>query len=206
MRRRGVASWGTAVAVLILLGATALILLGATACGSSTVSSGDRPVYESVEALTTASDIVVLGTVGTVMARELDEGTADEVSPGAGIPMVFYGFDIEKTYRGDVEGTIPLAWIDQQAAQGAESSRVEPGQRLLVFAERLTDTEAPGIESFDVFYVPTGTDNGVLDVEGTSVRARTQDLVGLTDVQATLGTVPTPLVVSLAEIVAVVNG
>lgn len=181
----------------------ALMLAG---CGSAEVSSGDRPVYGSIEALSADSDAVVVGTVGGVLAREVDEGTADAESSDNGMPMVFYEITVEALLKGQVGDSMALASLDEDTAAEDGSSRVAPGDRLLLFVDELTPAEAPGIQSLELFYVPVGADNGVFDVTDGLVRARTTDVVGLTEEQPMDSAAPVPFVASLADVAAVVDG
>ncbi len=51
----------------------------------------DMPVYSSVEGLSSVSDLVIVGTVGEIVARDVDYGEEKPLE-GAdwGIPVVFY--------------------------------------------------------------------------------------------------------------------
>ena len=67
------------------------------------------PVYSSIEQLSAASDLVVLGTVKGIVAREVYYGSE---GPGEGQeqgqPIVFYEIEVNETLR--VKQELPSSW------------------------------------------------------------------------------------------------
>ncbi len=170
-------SHGTVRALLATLGAAAII---AASAGCGVVRSGsasDYPDYPSVEDLAQAADVVVLGTIGEQIGTELDRGGNSEDS--IGIPMKFHEVMVTQVVAGDVNKTLVLAWIDHAERPEEGLSDVKAGQQTLLFLERRTSAEAPGIKSQDEFYVPVGGDNGVFDVDGDIAIARSQNVIAM---------------------------
>ena len=137
-----------------------------------TVSTGgispDMEVYSSIEELSAASDLVILGTVEGVAAREVDYGTADpDEREGRGIPTVFYEVAVTETLRGKAEATVIVSAPDvDQVSMGEEATAVRSGQQVLLFLREQTTEDAPGITAYDHFYVTVSLDNGVFDRSG----------------------------------------
>jgi hypothetical protein len=168
-------------------------------CASSVLhSETDGPVYPSVTALTTEADLVVRGVVGELRGTELDDGGDSENS---GIEVAFYDFEASQVISGnETSTTIALGWIDQTQIDDGRST-LDYGDELMLFLKHRTQSEAPGIQSETQFYVVVGADNGVFDVDGNNVTARSpyvttlggslkQGPAGLTDDELLTATVP----------------
>jgi hypothetical protein len=134
------------------------------------------PIYSSVEELAVASDAEVVGTVKGIVAREVDYGTdnQDERAEGSGIPNVFYQVDVSEVLGGTAETSIVVASPDLTTLSvSSETTPLVAGQRVLLFVQEQTSNGAPGISSFDFFYVPVSLDNGVFDIlPGGDIRPR----------------------------------
>ena len=176
------------IAILVL----SLLALATIACGQATqspttalvatvsaaeptpwtVSTGgispDMEVYSSIEELSAASDLVILGTVEGVTDREVDYGTAyPDQRQGQGIPTVFYDVAVTETLRGKAEATVIVSAPDvDQVSMGEEATAVRSGQQVLLFLREQTTEDAPGITAYDHFYVTVSLDNGVFDRSG----------------------------------------
>ena len=173
--------------VPIAIGVATLVL---TACSTAsptvpgTVQRGlgagvDMPVYSSIEELSAASDLVILGTVEGVVAREVDYGTAStEERHGQGIPTVFYEVAITETLLGEAGGTIILGGSDvDQVSMGEEATALRSGHQVLLFLLEQTTEDAPGIMAYEHFYVTVSLDNGVFDrMDGDLVAPRMPEL------------------------------
>lgn len=183
--------------IVIGLAALALAACGATTPSATPTDSGvgagtgtqtseavDMAVYSSIEQLSDASDLVVLGTVKGVVAREVDYGTADpDESQGQGIPTVFYEVEVTETLRGDAGGTVILGAPDvDQVTMSETVTALRGGEQVLLFLEEQTTEDAPGITTYDHFYVSVSLDNGVFDrLDGDLVVPRMTEVFGEVD-------------------------
>ncbi len=135
-------------------------------------ASVDMPVYSSIEQLSAASDLVVLGTVKGIVAREVDYGSE---GPGEGQeqgqPIVFYEIEVNETLRGKAGATVVMAAPDvNEISTGGEASAWRSGEQVLLF---LVDEDAPGITASNDYYVTVSLDNGVFDrLDGDLVTPR----------------------------------
>ncbi len=121
--------------------------------------------YSTIEELAAASDLVVVGTVQGVVAREVDYGPANGYGQsGAGVPMVFYGVAVTETLRGETRSIVIVGAPDADDTSIGEAASLLSGQQLLLFLKQHTREVAPGIKSYEVFFAPVGLSNGVFDV------------------------------------------
>ena len=181
MRRNMVVAFGSVVAVGVLLGVLVVpqfLSFGRSGEASLFFTPGgavDKPIYSSIEELSAASDLVVLGVVEGVVGREIDYGTAEpDERHGQGVPIVFYEVKVTETLRGEAGGTIILGGPDvDQVSMGEEATALRSGQQVLLFLKEETTEDAPGITTYDRFYVTVSLDNGVFDrVDDDSVQPR----------------------------------
>lgn len=151
-----------------------------SSCGSGSSVESDYAVFASVEALVETADVAVVGTLGESLGTELDGG-GDPEEPGdrSGLVMEFFSFHVDSVVSGSAPDSIVVAWpdLDQSSVDGA--SPVEPGQRFLLFLRHRDPETAPGVESFDSFFVPVSGDNGVFDVEDGVATARSEGVRSL---------------------------
>ena len=175
MRRNMVVAFGSLVAVAGVLVAV-LVYPGIMFFGgvdekqSPGTSNGpgtsvDMAIYSSIEELSAASNLVVLGTVEGVVAREVDYGTSDpDERQGQGIPTVFYQVAVTETLRGQAGAMVIVAAPDvEQVSMGGQATALRSGQEVLLF---LKAEDAPGITAYDHYYVTLRLDNGVFDRVG----------------------------------------
>ena len=140
--------------------------------GPNLSETADMTVYSSIERLSAASDLVVVGTVKEVVARELDYGSE---GPGEGqrqgLPVVFYEVEVNETLRGKAGATVIMAAPDvDEISMGGEATALRSGQQVLLFLVR---GDAPGITAYDNYYVTVSLDNGVFDrLDGDLVTPR----------------------------------
>ncbi|MDH3368484.1 MAG: hypothetical protein OEX97_14555 [Acidimicrobiia bacterium] len=179
--RRGYAR----VLIPVLVGAVAAAVvwsLGPFGRGDSTVhASFDAPVYSSVEELTSASDIVVIGTVTAVVGRETDFGTNNlSERVGDGIPVVFYEVESSEVLKGTTDSTTIIVGNPDGEKLGSEDvTPLEVGQEVMLFLRAQTAAkDAPGITLFDSFYTTLSLDNGIFDMDGEVAHPRTPGLFG----------------------------
>lgn len=167
----------------VRMGLAALICGILTGCAGtsneSVGSSADYPLYESVSALTGDSDAILVVEVGALASTEMDNG-GDDSDGNAGVPMAFWHATVVRVLAeesGEEPGdNVVVAWPDLDKDSMQDRSRLESEQIVVLFAKRLTPIDAPGIETQDVFYVPLGGDNGVLDVDEEHATSRSEVL------------------------------
>ena len=122
-------------------------------------------VYSTVEELAAASDLVVVGTVQGVVAREVDYGSAGTLERSAeGVPTVFYGVAVTETLRGETRSIVIVGAPDADDTSIEGATALVSGQQLLLFLKQHTREVAPGVKSYEVFFAPVGLSNGVFDV------------------------------------------
>lgn len=167
------------IAVVALVISSVWLLTQRDAPEVLTGASFDMPIYSSLTELARASDAEVVGTVKGVVAREIDHGTdiADEKVDAAGIPTVFYEVEVSEVLKGATDSTIVVGAPDvAKLSFSSEATPLKAGQRVLLFLKEQTPKEAPGIDSYEFFYVPVSRDNGVFDVlPGDVVHPRLPD-------------------------------
>ena len=129
-------------------------------------------VYSSIERLSAASDLVIVGTVKGVVAREVDYGSeGPDEGQGQGLPVVFHEVEVNETLRGKAGATVVMAVPDvDEISMGGEATALRSGQQVLLF---LVEEDAPGITAYDNYYVTVSLDNGVFDrLDGDLVTPR----------------------------------
>ena len=139
------------------------------------IVEGDRPSYSTAVALNRASDVVVVGTVGEVLTREMDEGSVTPGPNDISIPAVFVNVTVDEVVKGQLRDGDNLA-VSTPPDSGMD---LVPGSRVALFMRQVE--KAPGIQTQDRFYVPVSGPNAMLDVstDGRSARTRTDELRGL---------------------------
>lgn len=167
-----------------LTGALLGVILAAplASCASSNGVSveADYQTLQSIEALAASADLVVVGTLGESLGTELDGGgDPEDGGEASGLVMEFFGVTVDQTLVGASPDPLVVAWpeMDDVSVEGA--TPVEPGQQLVLFLRHRDSESAPGIESFDSFYVPVSGDNGVFDVVDGTATARSAEVHSL---------------------------
>ena len=136
------------------------------------IISGSQPGYNSIESLSRAADVVVIGTVKSVAGREpyyTGSGSGD-----IGIPSVFYEIEVNETLQGNPGNTIIVAQIDNAATDVIVSdsgSALNVGERLVLFLLHRAGDEY-GLKEFgdiDNLYVIVSDDNGMFDVSSNEI-------------------------------------
>lgn len=119
----------------------------------------DGPSYDTIAALASRADVVVLGKVQAKVS------TATE---GA-LPIAIYSVAVEGTLRGSVPAEIAVTRIDADSLS-ENLTPFEPGQRVILFLRGSGTT-----------YSVVGLDQGVFDPSATEVwRSRGGLIPGLT--------------------------
>jgi hypothetical protein len=192
------------------LGAVAVIatLLLTPSCGNNAEpgspprgGSADYQVYESVASLIRETDATVVVEVAGVASKEYDDGGDD--ADERGFPMAFWDAEVIDVLepgsgieRGD---TVVIGWPDLDEIEMEDRSALNAGESVVVFAVRRTPVDAPGIDTQEVFFMPLGGDNGVMDVAQGQATARSDLLTRLSDPPAG-GSEADRLSVSLADL------
>lgn len=149
--------------------------------GPSRSGSADYQVYESVASLVHETDETLEVKIVGVASKEYDNGGDD--TDEEGFPMAFWTAEVYDVVEGDsdiaVGDSIVVGWPDLELIQLEGRSALKPGQDVVIFAVRRTSIDAPGIDTQEVFYVPLGGDNGVMDVSQDHATARSGLLSGL---------------------------
>lgn len=142
-----------------------------------------HPTFESVSELASASDVVVIGRLGAVVARLVDNGGEPQQGTPGGLPMVFNTFSVDKVLRGQVpDDVITIARVDLDMVRYDDASDIRSGSLIMLFlklrpaAEHRYLAQVPG-----TFYVvTTSSDNGVIDIVGSTAQARSLQLRSVT--------------------------
>ncbi len=165
---------------------TALAVAGCSspANDDKTQTTADYRVYPTVSSLAESAEVVVLGSVEEVVSREIDGDPSEEEFDAEGnpngTPMVFFRYSVKRVIKGSVAADhLILGWIDTDKVSMEGVSRIQRGEPTLLFLRRLSDVQSPGITSVDQFYIPVSGDNGVFDVVGSAVRARSRLVEGM---------------------------
>ena len=131
------------------------------------VVSFSMDVYSSLEGLTGAADVVVLGTVMSVAGSGLSRGKEGDGSP---IPYTLYELEVHETFKGDASGTIyvprtdPSYLEDSVSFHDAPLTKLVPGETVILYLDSMSADIEPTITIADTIYVPLGFDNGVFDI------------------------------------------
>jgi hypothetical protein len=139
---------------------------------------GSKPAYESVEDLGGKADLVVVGVVGDVVARQAEETTD--------LPFVYISFSVDQVLGNSLAAqntdSVIVSILDTDKLTVDGLTPLVSGQRVLLFLEKISATDAPpGVIPFDEVFVPLSDDNGVFDVAADgSVTARSDVVVSVT--------------------------
>jgi hypothetical protein len=155
---------------------------------------GSGPVFESIESLADEADLVVIGVVGGVTLRKIEESTD--------LPFVYYDFAVKEVLGGSLSNkesdTIVVSTLDTDKVQLDQLSPLEVGQEVLLFLKEIKAADAPeGLVPFEQVFVPISDDNGVFDlINDNEVQARSTAVLSETEseVEAARQTLPEPTV------------
>ena len=133
-----------------------------------------NPMYDSVEGLSAASDVVVLGNVTRLAGEEVDYGASGE---DRGYAVIFHELDVQEVLKGRAGSTIIVARGDPDQTTNEPLTALNVGETVVLFLVERTREDGITIESFDHFYLTVGFDNGVFDAVGEAgFRPRTPEL------------------------------
>jgi hypothetical protein len=129
----------------------------------SSLSNG----YYSLDHLATNADVVVTGTMTSVVNRQKENGI---------VPTIIYEFHVDEALKGSVEESILLAWIDSQGPTLVSTSPapLKENEEVLLFLRAVPQSSPSSLEfDRDFIHVALGVETGVFDVESDgSVRQR----------------------------------
>ena len=141
--------------------------------------------YTDLKALAIDSDLVIRGQVGAVVAREVDRGGDPEVDPESGepipgVPVMFVEIEVAEVLKSSDQvvglgekAVVHVVRFDTDLIASADERRLTRGAQVVLFLERVTAADAPGITVLSEFFaVVGGSDQGVLDVQGNRAVAR----------------------------------
>lgn len=103
-----------------------------------------------------------------------------------GLPMVFLQYYIDDVIKKGSGSTLSagdkiiVGNIDTSAVDMEGTSKLAENQSTILYLERITDADSPGITSITQdFFVPLSGDNGIFDVSGSQATARAKTVVSL---------------------------
>jgi hypothetical protein len=195
------------------------VILGALAsCTSNSSKAASPPAtfavdvrpYLSVKELRASSDSVLLGTFGQRTGTQRDNG--GNPADTEGIPVAFYEFAVARVLSGrDLGPRVQVVVLDAASSNGDNVAlQPQPGQQVVIFAQELSATNAPGLKLSGPTINAVSENNGVFDVANGRARARlfvvsiNQSEVLLTSTLPPAG-LPRLLDIDLAELELAVN-
>lgn len=133
------------------------------------VVSLSMDVYPTIEDLSDASDVVVLGTVKSIAGSGVSRG---QDGTGGAYPYNLYELDVTEVFKGQVSETLYVYRTDPSLFGEAPGLTEYPlttlsvGETVVLYLERVSTDYEPTIPSTlgDTIYVPLSFDNGVFDV------------------------------------------
>ncbi len=150
-----------------------------------TMQDGDGEVYASLRDLADNSDLVVVATVGEVVARQMEGGPEElvvdtDTGMSSAQPMILHDVTVTDQIRGSADhdaGTILVATFDDGVTETPDQSdSLKPGSTVVLFLQHQDREDGSGSDSVESFAVPTGGAQGILDVSEGSARARVTSL------------------------------
>ncbi len=145
------------------------VAISGCSSGASKSFEVSAPEYASLVELTRAADLVVTGVVANTLGNEVDEGSDGS---GGGVPVVFYSLKVRDVLKGTAGVTLVLNWLDTSEVSADYQSPLAVGSEVLLYLDRVSHDDAPGIDSYDTTYVALSGDVGTFDVTAGTARAR----------------------------------
>ena len=127
-------------------------------------------VYPTLDGLSGAADIVVLGTVSRLVESGNTRGMEQD---GGTYPYNLYEFEIVESFKGDVGGTIYVVRTDPSLFGGAPGMAEYPlttlsaGDTVVLYLDSMSAKIVPETGLTGTLYGPVSFDNGVFDVTVT---------------------------------------
>lgn len=128
-------------------------------CDTGARIEGDGPDYDSVAALSQASDAVV---VGTVSKQQCVAG-----SPQGGVEMTYLVSEIkvEQVLSGEQAATTGAMSVVQLPGKQGSSTPLVSGDHVVLFLSEEDPGESALTEALGTHWTPVAWDNGVADVD-----------------------------------------
>lgn len=153
----------------ILFLPTALLLASCSGGSGEELELSGR-AYESVAEVMADSDGVLRVQVTDEIGRQLDDGGNAGLDgyPG-GLPMVVLTASTIDGYDGAEAATVNIVYLDARAGEftgtdGAKITPLEVGDDVVISFRLLTPEEMPGLALTEPVLVPTGGEDGMMDV------------------------------------------
>jgi len=129
----------------------------------------DFEFYDSVEAVVDRSDTIVVGTVGRIVDRQVDDlGFPDD--PQDGNPVVLQEILVREVLRNDTikagERIVTVSF-DKSRIKIDEQRPLAEGENIIFLAVQLPKSRTPGIRGFNRLYGRIGADSSVYDLDST---------------------------------------
>ena len=141
----------------------------------------DFEPYDSVDSVLDQSDTVVIGTVGTTVSRQIDDGGFPN-EPENGNPVILQEVLIKEVLRNDSlrsGDTIVLVSFDNSRMKIDEQRPLKMGDEIVLLAVQLPRERSPGIRKFHTVYGRIGADSSIYDLHRDGVlSARDANIVG----------------------------
>jgi hypothetical protein len=135
-----------------------------------TIVTEIRP-FLTVRDLRASSDSVLLGTFGSKTASQRNNGGNEADTQG--IPTSFYEFQVSRVLSGrDLGPKVEVVTIENLSPSDVAGLRPQPGQVVVIFAQILSATTAPGLKLSGPTINAASGNNGVFDVANGRARAR----------------------------------
>jgi hypothetical protein len=175
---------------VLLLGLTVAIIAFVVVQNASgddvEIISGDGEVYESVEALAAASDLVVVGRVMETVETYTDSaGDAPVDERGDAIPGLakeVVSIEVDETLKGSGSQTIHVVTADDSKVISDWEPSLKSGDRVVLYlfaipgeAPHLSPELSERVAKYGSLFGVVGGTQGVFDVTGDSATSRSGD-------------------------------
>lgn len=127
------------------------------------------PGYFSVKELAEASDVIVVGSFGNVISREVDYGTAedDSIEDDWGIPMVFHRVEVIESLKGEPSVEVIVARLDDTRIITDAVKPIDENDRYVLFLFDVTEDAHRFKRYADVdkdIYITLSDDIGIFEL------------------------------------------
>jgi len=140
---------------------------------SSTTVSVDFAVVPSVEGLVSDAEVIFIGTVKGIRTTSEEDG---------GLLMSYVDIDVLEFLAGEEAVSDPdeiVVSVPDLSTGFDPASTLKAGEQVMIFGEYISSDEAPIAIPKVGLIAPLGGSIGILDVDGTSLQARSLELAVL---------------------------
>jgi hypothetical protein len=126
--------------------------------------------------------LVVVGTVGDTVAKDLDFGGAGPRNPDdptEGVPIAFVEVSVDRVLQGKAGALLTVATLDTGLIVAERDAGLREGAKVLLFLRAETPKSAPGITVVDSHYSIVNVTQGIFDVQDERVIPRNPEIVSL---------------------------